>query len=94
MNRLGEILALDVGGANLKAAHSRGMARSLPFTLWRAPEGLASRLQVLMKDLPEFDSALLTTTAELCDCFATKSQGVLAVVDAVLSAIDGRPMAI
>ena len=94
MKRPTEILALDVGGANLKAAHSRGLACSLPFSLWRDPEGLGARLRVLMKDLPEFDSVLLTTTAELCDCFATKSQGVLSVLDAVRSAMDGQPIAI
>ncbi len=94
MNRPTEIMALDVGGANLKAAHSCGMARSLPFALWRDPESLPSRLRVLMKDLPGFDSVLLTTTAELCDCFATKSQGVLAVLDAVRSATDGQLIAI
>jgi probable H4MPT-linked C1 transfer pathway protein len=31
-------------------------------------------------------------TAELCDCFPTKRDGVLAVLDAVISATSGRPI--
>ena len=31
-------LGFDVGGANIKAAHSSGQARSLPFELWKRPD--------------------------------------------------------
>ena len=34
-------LGIDIGGANLKAADGRGWARSVPFALWRNPQGLA-----------------------------------------------------
>ena len=36
----GYLLALDVGGANVKAADSRGAAWSVPFELWKQPEEL------------------------------------------------------
>ena len=32
------ILGLDIGGANLKAAHTDGTARSVAFPLWKHPE--------------------------------------------------------
>ncbi len=39
------VLGLDIGGANLKAAHSNGTARSQPFALWKAPANLADALR-------------------------------------------------
>lgn len=84
-------LALDVGGANLKAAHSSGRARSLPFELWKRPDELPRGLATLIGTLPPADRVALTMTAELCDCYATKAVGVRAVVDAVQVALGGRP---
>ena len=37
-------LALDIGGANIKAAHSREQSRTLPFELWKRPDDLAPAL--------------------------------------------------
>lgn len=79
MNALG----LDIGGANLKAAHRDGVARSMPFALWQKPEGLAEALRSLLRDIPAFDRLAVTMTGELCDCFETKRQGVHAILDAV-----------
>ena len=42
-----DVLGLDIGGANLKAAHSRGLARTEPFPLWKRPEGLTGALRKL-----------------------------------------------
>lgn len=87
-------LALDVGGANLKAAHSEGLARSMPFELWKRPEELAWSLTSLAGTLPKADRIALTMTAELCDCFPTKAVGVRSVLDATESAMEGRPIAV
>ena len=84
-------LALDVGGANLKAAHSSGQARTLPFELWKRPDELPRALGSLVSTLPMADRVALTMTAELCDCYPTKAVGVRSVLDAVLSGLDGRP---
>src|SRR5438093_615017 len=65
------VLGLDVGGANLKAAHSGGGARSRPFALWKSPAGLADALRPLLRDWPPYELLALTMTGELCDCFAT-----------------------
>ncbi len=83
-------LALDVGGANLKAAHSDGSARSSPFAVWRDPDGLAAALRELAAGFPPFESVVATTTAELCDCFQTKREGVRRIVAAVVDAFPGR----
>jgi len=83
-------LALDVGGANLKAAHSSGQARSLPFELWKQPDELTRSLATLASTLPAADRVALTMTAELCDCYLTKAVGVRAVMDATLAALPGR----
>ena len=85
-------LALDVGGANLKAAHSSGQSRALPFQLWKRPDDLTQNLASLVGTLPRADRLALTMTAELCDCYPTKAVGVRAVMDAVREAIDGQPM--
>ncbi len=87
-------LALDIGGANLKAAHSSGQARSLPFELWKRPDELARSLGSLASTLPEADRVALTMTAELCDCYSTKAVGVRSVLDAASSAFPTAPMVV
>ena len=87
-------LALDIGGANLKAAHTAGVCRSASFALWRGPEKLAGRLEELTARMPPFDTIAITMTAELCDCFDTKRQGVEHVLDAVEALASGRPIGV
>jgi probable H4MPT-linked C1 transfer pathway protein len=87
-------LALDVGGANIKAAHTAGPARTLPFELWKRPEELSPVLAALAATFPPCDHLALTMTAELCDCYPTKQVGVNAVLDAVLTALPGRPIVV
>jgi uncharacterized hydantoinase/oxoprolinase family protein len=91
MNR---VLGLDIGGANIKAAHSSGEAWSEPFALWKAPHELGARLTAMIAAKPAraFDELRLTMTAELCDCFATKREGVNAVLDAVTTMAGNRPV--
>src|SRR3954453_8418060 len=85
-------MALDVGGANVKAAHTFRPARTLPFELWKRPDELSRVLAALAATFPPFDRIALTMTAELCDCYPTKKIGVNAVLDAVLDAFLGRPI--
>jgi probable H4MPT-linked C1 transfer pathway protein len=84
--------ALDVGGANIKAAHSSGQARTLPFELWKRPDELRRVLAALAATFPSSSRIALTMTAELCDCYPTKTVGVNAVLDAVLGALPERPV--
>ena len=83
-------LAIDVGGANLKAADGLGYAASRPFALWRSPERLAEELAALLAAAPRCGSIAITMTGELADCYATKADGVVAILDAVEQAAAGR----
>jgi probable H4MPT-linked C1 transfer pathway protein len=87
-------LALDVGGANVKACHSGGSSRTLAFEVWRKPEELGRAISELAAGLPPFGRIALTMTAELCDCYETKADGVNAVVDAVTRALPGLLVAV
>jgi hypothetical protein len=87
-------LAFDIGGANIKAAHSSGKARSLPFELWKRPEELTLALRTLTATLPVADQIAVTMTAELCDCYETRIEGVLAVLDDVLEVFADRRLRI
>jgi probable H4MPT-linked C1 transfer pathway protein len=80
------VLGLDVGGANLKAAHTSGAARTVPFPLWKDSAGLSAAVRALLESLPPADHLALTMTGELCDCFESKRQGVHAILDAVHAA--------
>lgn len=82
------VLSLDIGGANIKAATARG-CRSVPFALWRSPGLLADHLKAIAADAAPVTAWRVTMTAELCDCFATKREGVCSVVDAVEHAAAG-----
>ena len=83
-------LALDIGGANLKAAHQSGEADSVYFPLWKFPDRLALEIQVLAQRFPKTEDVSVTMTAELCDCYETKREGVLAILDALVDALPGR----
>ena len=84
------ILGLDIGGANLKAAHTDGSAHNVPFALWKAPQDLPKSLADLVKTCPDFDELAVTMTGELCDCFANKQEGVHAILDAVEQAVSDK----
>ncbi len=82
MTPSGGILGLDIGGANLKAAHSGGGARCASFPLWRDPSGLERALADLLQQFPAFARVALTMTGELCDCFASQAEGVRFILEA------------
>jgi probable H4MPT-linked C1 transfer pathway protein len=77
------VLGLDIGGANLKAAHSDGTARLVPFALWKQPDQLEAEVFQITVSMPRFDVLAVTMTGELCDCYESKRQGVQAILDAV-----------
>lgn len=87
-------LGLDIGGANLKAADGSGRAVSLPFPVWQRPDELPDQLARLCALFPDAQGLAVTMTAELCDCFATRAEGVLTVLDAVVRVARGEPVRI
>ena len=79
-----KILGLDIGGANIKVSDADGNTTSIVFPMWTEKERLWETLTSLTaKDDPSPDMVALTMTAELADCFATKSEGVEFIIDAV-----------
>ena len=86
------VLGLDVGGANLKAAHTAGFTRHVPFSLWKNPGGLADALRTLLAGAPPRATLAVTMTGELCDCFESKREGVAAILDAVESVAESTPV--
>jgi probable H4MPT-linked C1 transfer pathway protein len=83
-------LALDIGGANIKAADGQGYAAIVPFALWQRPQQLTDTLRAVITAAPPSDHLAATMTAELADCFATKADGVDYIVRALSTAADGR----
>jgi len=77
------VLGLDIGGANLKAAHSEWRRAHVAFALWKHPERLAEELGRLGAAMPAHDRLAVTMTGELCDCFATRREGVRAILQSV-----------
>jgi (4-(4-[2-(gamma-L-glutamylamino)ethyl]phenoxymethyl)furan-2-yl)methanamine synthase len=86
------VLGLDVGGANLKAAHSTGHAHARPFALWKQTARLAIELRAVRERMPRHDAIALTMTGELCDGFASKREGVLAILTSAVEAAAGIPL--
>lgn len=78
-----EVLGLDIGGANIKAATTSGQAYTLPFPLWKQSDKLSGALHEILVRLPHRGPVALTMTGELCDCFPTKSAGVRHILLAV-----------
>jgi probable H4MPT-linked C1 transfer pathway protein len=78
-------LGLDIGGANLKAAHTHGWTRSAHFPMWLGANQLALHLAKLLDDAPAFEGVGLTMTGELADCFATRAEGVAVILEQVTS---------
>lgn len=77
-----EVLGIDIGGANLKAARTDGQAVTLPFPLWKQPDKLAGGLMELLVRLPHRGPVAITMTGELCDCFENRRAGVRHILQA------------
>lgn len=86
------VLGLDIGGANIKAATESSNAVSLPFEIWRTPERLAEILSGIVTHFPASELVAVTMTAELADCFRTKSDGIDHVLRSVQQAVGTRPI--
>ncbi|MFH1773395.1 MAG: hydantoinase/oxoprolinase family protein [Methanobacteriota archaeon] len=72
------IAAYDIGGANTKKLlldTKTGKIKSeiVYFPVWKKKAGLKSFLQGIKE---KTDCAAITMTAELCDCFSSKAEGV------------------
>jgi (4-(4-[2-(gamma-L-glutamylamino)ethyl]phenoxymethyl)furan-2-yl)methanamine synthase len=85
-------LAVDIGGANTKAAWLDGESLrtvSRPFEVWRDREALAAVLRDVAAEVAAGPAraVAITMTAELSDAFRTKREGVSFVLDAAGEAL-------
>jgi probable H4MPT-linked C1 transfer pathway protein len=83
-------LGLDIGGAQVKVADGRGFAACHVFHLWKQPQKLAQELRTVIAQAPACDHLAVTMTGELADCFASKSEGVKFILEAVGEACGAR----
>src|SRR3954463_5680102 len=84
------VLAMDIGGANTKAAWFDGASLrtvSRPFEVWRDREALVTVLREVAAEAGAADAVAITMTAELSDAFRTKREGVAFVLDAAQDAL-------
>jgi probable H4MPT-linked C1 transfer pathway protein len=88
-----QVLGLDIGGANIKAATSDGLSEQLAFAIWKNPHLLGDQLrslQLLHSTRPAL--VALTMTAELADCFVTRADGVRSIIETVAQVFPEVPV--
>jgi (4-(4-[2-(gamma-L-glutamylamino)ethyl]phenoxymethyl)furan-2-yl)methanamine synthase len=88
-------LAVDIGGANTKAAWLGGGSLrtvSRPFEVWRDRGALSAVLREVAAEVAggRSGAVAITMTAELSDAFRTKREGVQFILDAVQDALGDR----
>src|SRR5215213_8593214 len=96
--RMPATLAVDIGGANTKAAWQDGTSLrtvSRPFEIWRDRRALAAVLREVAAEVAAGPAPVaITMTAELSDAFRTKREGVAFVLDAAEDALGDRPLSV
>jgi len=95
--RMPATLAVDIGGANTKAARLEGASLrtvSRPFEVWRDREALTAVLRAVAAEAGDAAAVAITMTAELSDAFRTKREGVAFVLAAAEEALGDRPLSV
>jgi probable H4MPT-linked C1 transfer pathway protein len=92
-------LAVDIGGANTKAAWLDGESLrtvSRPFEVWRDRAALSAVLRDVAGEVAArpAHAVAITMTAELSDAFRTKRDGVAFVLDAAEDALGEVPLSV
>jgi (4-(4-[2-(gamma-L-glutamylamino)ethyl]phenoxymethyl)furan-2-yl)methanamine synthase len=81
-----QVLGLDIGGANIKAATADGsFTETRYFPMWNQSYQLAEVLRDIVKHVGA-NFLAVTMTGELADCFESKQHGVEFICDAVIKA--------
>lgn len=79
------LVALDIGGANLKAADGLGWSASVVFPLWKRWLELPEALVALVADRRP-RRVVATMTGEICDCYASREAGVTHISESLVAA--------
>lgn len=88
------LVALDIGGANLKAADGRGWCHAEPFAMWREHHRLAAAVRRMLHLRSDCQRVVVTMTGEIADCFRSREQGVHGIVSAVEEACQDQTLEI
>lgn len=80
------LVALDIGGANVKISDGDRLAASYLFPLWKSPEGLSGKLREILGMASPANTIAVTMTGELADCYPDKASGVRSILAALKSA--------
>jgi hypothetical protein len=80
-----DLVALDIGGANLKAADGLGWSASVAFPLWQRWRELPEALAALVAERRP-QRLVATMTGEICDCYASRAAGVAQIAESLLAA--------
>ncbi len=81
------LIALDIGGANLKAADGLGWTASVSFPLWKRWRELPESLRTLVADRQP-EKLVATMTGEICDCYPSRAAGVAHITKSLVAASD------
>jgi len=85
-----ELVALDIGGANLKAADGLGWSASVAFPLWKRWRELPEAVRELVADRRP-NRLVATMTGEICDCYPSRAAGVAQIAESLAAAAAGCP---
>jgi len=85
-------IGLDIGGANVKAADVDGRALTRPFAVWKSPGTLSAILHEVLSQFAPAELLAVTMTAELADCFETKTDGVDSILRSVEEVAGDTPL--
>jgi len=80
-----DLVALDIGGANLKAADGLGWATSAAFPLWQRWRDLPEALATLVAERRPH-RLVATMTGEICDCYPARAAGVAHIAESLVAA--------
>ena len=83
-----DLVALDIGGAHLKAADCCGWSASIAFPLWQRWRELPAAIAGLVADRRP-RRLVATMTGEICDCYPSRSAGVAQIVESLVAAAPG-----
>jgi len=87
---MANLIAMDIGGANIKIFDGTEY-RQYYFTLWKKKNKFKNFIEKLKRqhDL-KADIYAVTMTAELCDCFENRKEGVTSILDALRKILNGK----
>ncbi len=79
------LIALDIGGANMKASDGEQWSATITFPLWKEWKSLPAMLESLVKQRRP-QRLVATMTGEICDCYPSRAAGVAHIVESLVAA--------